>query len=70
MADTPVTTYVVSVVEKPHWRTAYHQGQDQSAGDGEGDRRQGADRGDHPEGEEALASAGLGYGGSSLVSRR
>ncbi len=55
MTDRPATTYVVSVFEKPHWRTVLTtKEQAEGVGFGQGDRRQGAGGGNHSEAEEAL----------------
>jgi len=63
MTDKPATTYIVSVFDKPHWR-AILTTKDKAAAEAmeQGDdarRGQGADRGDHAEGEEALVLAGI-----------
>jgi hypothetical protein len=48
------TTYIVSVFEKPHWRTVLTT-KDKAKALAERDRRQGAGRRDHAEGEEVLS---------------
>lgn len=48
------TTYIVSVFEKPHWRTVLTT-KEKAKALAERDRRQGAGRRDHAEGEEALS---------------
>ncbi|WP_287322452.1 hypothetical protein [Mesorhizobium sp.] len=45
------TTYIVSVFEKPHWRTVLTT-KDKAKALAERDRRQSAGRRDHAEGEE------------------
>ena len=59
MTDKPVTTYIVSVFEKPHWRTVLTTKDAAKALDGKEDRRQGAGQRDHAEGE-ALAKQDMG----------
>ena len=50
MNDEPATTYIVSVFEQPHWRTVpTTKDKQKGARYGQGDRRQGAGRGDHAE---------------------
>ncbi|WP_167364884.1 hypothetical protein [Mesorhizobium qingshengii] len=57
MTDKPATTYVVSVFEKPHWRTVMTTKDKAKPWRWQGDRRQGACRGDHAEGEGVVGSA-------------